>query len=71
MGKYISALCVFIILLGCKSRNNGIMNLEHILKLNPELYQVLEKYKDDSLKYDAALFLIENLPYHRGQSIQT
>ena len=66
MGKYISALCVFIILLGCKSRNNGIMNLEHILKLNPELYQVLEKYKDDSLKYDAALFLIENLPYHRG-----
>lgn len=31
-----------------------------------ELEKVLEHYKGDSLKYSAACFLIENMPYHHG-----
>jgi hypothetical protein len=31
-----------------------------------ELEKVLQYYKDDSLKYKAACFLIENMPYHYG-----
>ena len=31
-----------------------------------ELEKVLKYYKDDSLKYKAACFLIENMPYHYG-----
>lgn len=31
-----------------------------------ELEKVLQYYKDDSLKYKAASFLIENMPYHYG-----
>lgn len=32
-----------------------------------ELEAVLNHYKDDSLKYEAARFLIRNMPYHYGQ----
>lgn len=31
-----------------------------------ELQSVLDYYSDDSLKYAAAVFLIENMPYHYG-----
>nr|WP_302437650.1 discoidin domain-containing protein [Bacteroides intestinalis] len=38
--------------------------LEDVLNDNPALKTVLEKYQSDSLKYQAAVFLIENLPFH-------
>lgn len=38
-------------------------SLKDILSANPKLQVVLDKYKDDSLKYKAAVFLIENLPF--------
>lgn len=39
-------------------------SLEDVLEANPQLKEVLDKYEGDSLKYKAALFLIENLPFH-------
>lgn len=35
-----------------------------MLNDNPALKIVLEEYQCDSLKYQAAVFLIENLPFH-------
>ena len=40
--------------------------IEEILAANPSLQQVLDHCQGDSLKYEAAKFLIENLPYHYG-----
>ena len=37
-----------------------------VLRENPGLRHVLQLYEGDSLKYKAALFLIDNLPYHQG-----
>ena len=56
-------ICIFQILASCTKVPVG-PSLKDILSANPKLQVVLDKYKDDSLKYKAAVFLIENLPFH-------
>ena len=63
---FTAILCVTLAMTGCKRNNPDIVSRAEILRMNPELQQVLAKYQDDSLKYQAALFLIDNLPYHEG-----
>jgi hypothetical protein len=53
-----------LVFISCKK----VTPLEYALGLagenRPELEKVLEHYAGDSLKYEAARFLIENMPYH-------
>ena len=56
-------ICIFQILASCTKVPVG-PSLKDMLSANPKLQVVLDKYKDDSLKYKAAVFLIENLPFH-------
>ena len=42
--------------------------LEEILQRNPSLQQVLDHCQGDSLKYEAAKFLIVNLPFYHSYS---
>ena len=37
-----------------------------VLAENPGLKGILELYQEDSLKYEAALFLIDNMGYYQG-----
>lgn len=61
---YTSLILLLPLLLSCRQQNA----LERALVLagdnRHELEQVLEHYKNDSLKQEAARFLIENMPYH-------
>ena len=65
-----SGVNVFLILLlilvtGCNfNKEERIRNL--IFDENSGFKSVLDLYKNDSLKYQAALFLIDNLAYYRG-----
>lgn len=52
-----------ILLGGCAPHNALEEALEHAGENRNELEYVLDHYKDDSLKYKAAVFLIENMPY--------
>ncbi len=45
-------------------RTERSITYKDVLRENPELQTVLDYCKDDSQKYQAAIFLIENLPYH-------
>ncbi|MFR5759065.1 MAG: hypothetical protein ACLUE2_14900 [Bacteroides cellulosilyticus] len=65
MRKYgiLLIICIFQILLSCTKVPVG-PSLKDILSANSKLQVVLDKYKDDSLKYKSAVFLIENLPFH-------
>ena len=67
MKKIIYIISLFICIMSC-SRNNNCNNLEQALLLSgnnrKSLESVLNHYKNDSLKYLAACFLIENMPYH-------
>ena len=60
-------IVVFLSLFSCMGTED---RLEWALTLagenRTELEKVLQYYKDDSLKYKAACFLIENMPYHYG-----
>lgn len=56
-------ICIFQILASCSKVSVG-SSLKDILLTNPRLQVVLDKYKDDSLKYKATVFLIENLSFH-------
>lgn len=62
---FVFVLVQFVLFQDCAS-TPAYLTREEILDMNPKLNDVLEKYKDDSLKYKAALFLIDNLPYHEG-----
>ncbi len=53
------------ILTSCMDRKST-PSLKDVLEVNPSLQSVLDHYKNDTLKYKAAVFLIENLPYHYG-----
>jgi hypothetical protein len=61
-------LQIIILLLTLASCNHHPNYLEHALKAagtnRPELEKVLAHYKGDTLKYIAAVFLIENMPGH-------
>ena len=59
-------MCLCILTIGCHRRNEYIVSRDEILKMNPELQQVLDYYQGDEEKLRAAEFLINNLPYHEG-----
>ncbi len=66
MKKYGFLYIVFLLLTACQSVNDK--KLEYALELagnnRKELEHVLEHYRDDSLKLEAAKFLIRNMPGH-------
>lgn len=67
MGMPLSLLsCLVAVTVGCREPMGEERVREKVLEANPGLNWVLENYKDDSLKYRAALFLIDNLPYYQG-----
>ena len=56
-----------LLLLSCSDKNNELESALHYAGTNrAELEKVLRYYEGDSLKYRAAVFLIENMPYHFG-----
>lgn len=63
--KNLPIIIFFLILASCANQPNY---LEHALKAagtnRPELEKVLAHYIGDTLKYKAAVFLIENMPGH-------
>ena len=63
--RLIFYLFLFTLLHSCREANS---QLEQALKLagdnKPELQKVLKHYSDDSLKREATIFLIENMPGH-------
>ena len=66
-------LILLIGILGlCSCSNNN--RLQYALELSgdnrPELEKVLAHYRDDSLKYVAACFLIENMPGKYGMEAE-
>ena len=67
MNRNLLLLIAVLFLFSCMGTED---RLERALALSgenrTELEKVLEYYKDDSLKYRAACFLIENMPYHYG-----
>lgn len=67
--KYLGAFLLFIFLMSCNKQVDTELReaLENSGNNRQELEQVLEYFqtkKSDSLKYKAAKFLIENMPYH-------
>ncbi len=47
-------------------RSERVHVREMALAENPGLKGILELYQEDSLKYEAALFLIDNMAYYQG-----
>jgi len=63
--KKLFPLLFLLILFSCNRSNPALeYALEAAGKNRPELEKVLAHYKNDSLKYQAAVFLIENMPGH-------
>ncbi|MFC2110567.1 hypothetical protein ACFLRU_06945 [Bacteroidota bacterium] len=67
--KYLGAFLLFIFLMSCNKQVDTELReaLDNSGSNRKELERVLEFYKikkSDSLKYKAAKFLIENMPYH-------
>lgn len=66
-------LLIFILLSSCsKYPEKVVKTLEKAGKNRTELKQVLKYYNDhpaDSLKYQAAVFLIDNMPYHSSYQL--
>ena len=59
-----------LLLLSCSDKNNELESALHYAGTNrAELEKVLRYYEGDSLKYRAAVFLIENMPYHFGYDL--
>lgn len=66
------AIPILVFICGCSEKKASYLSLDEILKKNESLNIVLDRYKNDSLKLKAAIFLIENLPYHysyEGQAV--
>lgn len=66
--KSLVVFSFLLLLLGSCSPNQESENLEAVLVLSDtnrqELEKVLQHYRSDTLKYQAAVFLISNMPYH-------
>jgi hypothetical protein len=63
--KKLFSLLFILVLFSCNRSNPALKYaLEAAGKNRPELEKVLTHYKGDSLKYQAAVFLIENMPGH-------
>ena len=60
-------LLLLWIVAGCRDNCSLNMALKFAGKNRVELERVLEHYRDSGLKYEAARFLIENMPYHLGK----
>ena len=60
-------LMILAMLMSC-SRRHYRPSLKDVLKHNPALEQVLERYEGNSLKTEAAEFLLMNLPYYYSYS---
>ena len=58
---------ILAMLMGC-SRRHYRPSLKDVLKHNPALEQVLRRYEGNSLKTEAAEFLLMNLPYYYSYS---
>lgn len=67
-GKSFIILSFLVLLLGSCTHDDGGEDLQQALKLagrnRTELENVLQHYSDDTLKYQAAVFLISNMPYY-------
>ena len=69
MKNYIFYLIVTLAAVACSRKQSDLEQALQIAGLNrPELEKVLTHYKDDTLKYKAAVFLIENMPGHYSYS---
>jgi len=64
IGKRTAILFFIIIAFGCSHHGYLEFALSKAGENQQELVKVLSHYKDDSLKYEAACFLIENMVYH-------
>lgn len=72
MKKYILYFLLAVLVSGC-GWNKPSHALEDILKKHLQLKEVLKRYETDTLKLQAAKFLIENLPYYysyEGEQIE-
>lgn len=62
------SLLLLIVLFSCSSKNEKLVfALQQAENNRLELEKVLNHYKNDSLKYKSAIFLIENMPYYTYQ----
>jgi hypothetical protein len=60
----IVSLLLLLFVFSCKQKSSLELALELAGSNRVELEKVLAHYREDTLKYRAACFLIENLPYH-------
>ncbi|WP_172919336.1 hypothetical protein [Capnocytophaga canis] len=66
--KYLITFSSLFFLFSCSSRNEKLeFALQQAENNRLELEKVLNHYKNDSLKYKSAVFLIENMPYYSYQ----
>ena len=66
IGLYTLAAMACMCGIGCSESSDREHVREMVLQGNPGLRGILELYRDDSLKYQAALFLIDNLAYYQS-----
>lgn len=64
MKKILTIITLSIAVMACGDKTNLETALIQAGDNRVELEKVLSYYADDSLKYKAACFLIENMPYH-------
>lgn len=65
MRQFCTYILLCLLFLSCSDKNNELELALHYAGANrSELEKVLRYYEGDSLKYRAAVFLIENMPYH-------
>lgn len=62
--KQTTVYILLLLLTACQSKDRLDMALEYAGDNRAELEKVLEHYRGDEMKYRAARFLIENMPYH-------
>ena len=74
MRKYIFILLLLSLAIGCRDNRRLDAALEFAGENRVELERVLEHYRDSGLKYEAARFLIENMPgwyAYRGMALDS
>ena len=62
--KQTTVYILLLLLTACQSKDRLDLALEYAGDNRAELEKVLEHYRGDEMKYHAARFLIENMPYH-------
>ena len=70
MKRFYTSITLCLLLLSCSDKNNELeLDLNYDGANRTDLDQVLRHYEGDSLKHRAAVFLIENMPYHYGYDL--